>query len=384
MTTSQSRATSPQPDVAAGRRRAGLAWDPACLAHQNVSGLTLPIADSWLAVRPSENPERLLRCVHVLRASGRLDLLTPVALRVARDEDLLLVHTRAHIDAIRSTRTFPEPRRIAEFASAGAASWHAALTAAGATLASADAVIEGELACAYALVRPPGHHATAAAAMGFCLFNNVAIAARHLQAHHGVGRVAILDWDVHHGNGTEDIFIDDPSVLVISIHQEELFPPARGDVGSRGRGAGVGATVNIPLPAGSGDAAYEAAFEHVIEPALRIFAPEFVLVSAGQDAAATDPLGRMSASAELFRTMTARVLGLAAEVCDGRVVLVQEGGYSVDHAPWCLLAIVEALLGVEPSLPEDPIPADRPLQLGWREREAVERASGTLAFVPHP
>jgi acetoin utilization deacetylase AcuC-like enzyme len=230
--------------------------------------------------------------------------------------------------------------------------------------------VAGEVENAFVLARPPGHHAEAARPMGFCLFNATAVAARWAQLARGAARVAILDWDVHHGNGTEEIFRDDASVLTISLHQDALYPVDTGRVDAPGE-----AVVNVPLPAGTGDAGYALAFERVIEPMIRAFAPDLLLVGAGQDAAASDPLGRMAVTVPGFREWTERALELAGECCGGRLVAFLEGGYSLRHLPAANLAILEALAGRPPSFPGDPVGCDVPEGLREVERAAVEAAA---------
>jgi acetoin utilization deacetylase AcuC-like enzyme len=181
--------------------------------------------------------------------------------------------------------------------------------------------------------------------MGFCFLNNVAIAARYARDRHGLARVAILDWDVHHGNGTQAIFDDDPTVLFVSLHQEDWYPTGSGAVDQVGAGAGEGFTINLPLPAGTGDAGYLAALDRVVLPALRRFAPELILVSAGQDPSALDPLARMAVSAAGFRELATRLAALADELCGGRLVACHEGGYSQGYAPVCTWAVIEGLSG---------------------------------------
>jgi acetoin utilization deacetylase AcuC-like enzyme len=181
--------------------------------------------------------------------------------------------------------------------------------------------------------------------MGFCTFGNVAVAALVARRDHGAQRIAILDWDVHHGNGTQDAFYEDPDVLFISIHQQDLFPPVGwGSLDQQGEGAGAGATINIPLPPGSGNPTYLAALEEIVIPAIRHFGPDLILISAGQDAAVMDPLGRMSLTTACYRAMTGRMRDLADDVCGSRLLIALEGGYSDIYAPYCTAAIAEGLV----------------------------------------
>lgn len=357
----------------------GLCWDERCLAHENGSMILDERARGWLEVPHADRPERMTRTRQVLERSGALDRLVPVEAREAAIAELELVHPRSMIDAVRDACEGTELVWIGPEARAGPGSWEPALLVVGAMLESVDAVIDGRLRNAYVCLRPPGHHSSVDAPMGFCLFNAIAIGARHAQRRRGLGRVAILDWDVHHGNGTHDIFYEDPSVLFASVHQDDLYPVGYGRLDQAGAGEGEGTVINVPLPAGSGDHGYLDAFERVIAPALRAFAPDLILVSAGQDAAASDPLGRMSVTTEGFRALAEGVRRVAEEVCDGRLVAYQEGGYSLDHLPFCTLAIVEALAGLERSFPADPIELDVPTSLRDFERAAVDAAAAAQA-----
>jgi acetoin utilization deacetylase AcuC-like enzyme len=336
-----------------------LVYEERCLAHDNGSMALDPVAASWLEVPHAESARRLARAFQVLERSGVAARLERLPARPASEEELLLVHTEAHVRGLREACERHEPLQVGPGARVGADSWEPALLSAGGALVAVEWVLGGSGSAAYVLTRPPGHHASAGQAMGFCLFNNVALAARRAQQL-GAERVAIVDWDVHHGNGTEDVFAADPSVLFVSLHQDDLYPKGRGRAEDRGRGDGLGTTLNLPLPAGSGDTVYRRAVEAEVLPALREFGPDLLLISAGQDPAAADPLGRMSVTAEGFRTMARLLRESAAELCGGRVVALQEGGYSEDHMPFCTLAIVEELAGLEPSLAEDPIELDVP------------------------
>ncbi|MGH2764142.1 MAG: class II histone deacetylase [Thermoleophilaceae bacterium] len=357
----------------------GFCWDARCLAHENGSMLLDERAREWLDVPHVESPERMIRTRQVLERSGVLALLQVVEAREATREELELVHTAGLIGRVREARDAPGVVWIGPEARAGPATWEPALVSVGGLLECVDAVVDGRVRNAYVCLRPPGHHSSADTAMGFCLFNSVAIAARHAQRRHGLGRVAILDWDVHHGNGTQDIFYADPSVLFVSLHQDGLYPADLGRLEEVGAGDGEGRVVNVPLPAGTGDDGYVHAFERIVAPALRAFEPDLILVSAGQDPAAADPLGRMSATTEVFRRLAEGVVGIADEACGGRLVVYQEGGYSVDHLPFCALAVVEALAGLEPVFAGDPLELDVPTELRAVEREAVAAAAAAYA-----
>jgi acetoin utilization deacetylase AcuC-like enzyme len=224
--------------------------------------------------------------------------------------------------------------------------------------------------------------------MGFCVFSNIGIAIRHAQHVRGVGRVAVVDWDVHHGNGTETIFLSDPNVLSISLHQDEHYPPGRGRVGVVGEGAGRGTNLNIPLPPGSGMAAYGLAFQQVVVPALRAFRPELIIVASGFDASAYDPLGRMDLNANDFRSLTASLMEVAADVCERRLMMSHEGGYSSFYVPYCGLAVVEQLSGHRSDTDFSGVAPDShrngPRALEAHERAAVERAAANVELVPGP
>jgi acetoin utilization deacetylase AcuC-like enzyme len=251
----------------------------------------------------------------VLLDAFAVDEVTPAPL-----EALLRCHTPEHVDNVRSVAA---PTWLDGDTFASETTFEAALLAAGAAIAAVERN-------GFALARPPGHHALTDRAMGFCFFNNVAVAARHAQQERGLERVAILDWDVHHGNGTEAIFWDDPSVLYVSLHQWPLYP------GTGGPGSGNETTVNVCLPAGSGDAEYERAFSEAVEPAIRRFEPDLLLVSAGFDAHQDDPLASMRVSDGGFRWLAARAAALAP-----RVAAVLEGGYKLETLPGAVRAALE-------------------------------------------
>jgi acetoin utilization deacetylase AcuC-like enzyme len=248
--------------------------------------------------------------------------------RLADPAELLYAHTSDLIEKVRATEGRTRSR-IDPDTTTSARSFEVALLATGGLLELVESVASGVVQNGLAFVRPPGHHATAERAMGFCLFNNVAVAAHALRRRHGYQRIAIVDFDLHHGNGTEAIFYDDPGVLYLSLHQYPYYP-GTGAASDVGTGAGEGFTVNIPFSAGVGDPGYVLAFDHIVLPVLRQYAPQFVLVSAGFDCHARDPLGGMRVSESGFAEMTHRLLAVAHEVAGGRIAGVLEGGYDLD------------------------------------------------------
>jgi len=302
-----------------------LVADPICREH--LAGVPHP-----------ERPERFDAVLEGLRCAGLLDRLIRLEPRAATEEELLLCHT-------------PQYLRIAKhdvqtgYASLSTGdtdithnSWDVAVCAAGGVLNAVDAVVSGQARNAFCLVRPPGHHATAGRGMGFCLLNNIAIAARYAQRWHGLSRILIVDWDVHHGNGTQEIFYCDPSVLFFSTHQWPLYP-GTGRADETGDGDGKGATMNFPFPAGSGRAEILGAVEEALMPAAARFRPDLVMISAGFDSRVGDLLGRFTLTDEDFADLTRAVMSLAG----GRVVSVLEGGYNLSGLASAAAAHVTAL-----------------------------------------
>jgi len=243
-------------------------------------------------------------------------------------EHVVRVHPETYVAAIEDACR-RAPVRLDPDTAVSTGSWEAALLSAGAVVDASDAVAAGRLRSAFVCTRPPGHHAETGRAMGFCLFNNVAVAARFLQAERGLGRIFVVDWDVHHGNGTQQVFEADDSVFYFSTHQYPFYP-GTGARNERGRGRGEGFTLNVPLPAGTGDAEYLRVFREVLRPAIESFAPDLILISAGFDAHRDDPLASMEVTEKGFSGMTRIVRDAAEEHCGGRVVSVLEGGYDLN------------------------------------------------------
>jgi acetoin utilization deacetylase AcuC-like enzyme len=287
-----------------------------------------------------ERPERLDALRRGLREAALEDRMTRLAVRPATDDELARVHTARHIDAVAATEG--RHRQFDPDTAASPRSHAAARRAAGAVVDAVDRVLDGSLDRAFCAVRPPGHHATADRAMGFCLFNNVAVGAAHALAR-GLGRVAILDFDVHHGNGTQDIFRGEPRVLYVSSHQFPFYP-GTGAIDEIGSGEGRGFTVNLPMPAGLGDGDYLRAYREIVAPIVLAFDPEIVLVSAGFDAFGGDPLAGMELTVPGFGALADVCVGLSGGASRGRVVAVFEGGYSTEGIAGAAAALASRLL----------------------------------------
>ncbi len=275
-----------------------------------------------------ESPERLRAILGRLRATGILDRLTAIQAAPAQDEWILQVHAASYLKDLqaRSPASGRIPLDPDTWISPG--SIPAAYLAVGGALATADAIMAGQVHNGFCAVRPPGHHAERTRAMGFCLFNNVAIAARYVQRRYGLSRVLIVDWDVHHGNGTQHSFDEDPSVLFFSTHQYPHYP-GTGGPHERGSGKGEGLTINVPMSPGQGDEEYGKVFERVLVPAADSFKPDFILISAGFDAHRDDPLASMGLTEEGYGALTGVVAGLAKRHCQGRILSCLEGGYNL-------------------------------------------------------
>ncbi len=288
-----------------------------------------------------ERPERLTAIVDRLKRDGLLEQLTRLKAVPASTNWVAAVHTPEYIQRVQRDCREKVGYVDTPDAPASTETYEVALAAVGGVQAAVDAVMAGKVDNAFCAIRPPGHHALKNRAMGFCFFNNVAIAARYIQNQYKLPSVLIVDWDVHHGNGTQAIFYDDPSVFYFSVH-ESPFYPGTGAAADIGTGKGVGFTCNVPLPAGSGDADYRRAFEEKLKPAAANFKPDFVLISAGFDAAQGDLLGQMKVTPEGYAELTRIVKGIAAQYSGGRLVSVLEGGYNLD----ALAASAEAHLRV--------------------------------------
>jgi acetoin utilization deacetylase AcuC-like enzyme len=310
-----------------GSRKVGIHHDPGFKRHDTGSGhpesaRRYEVLEASLATLPDS----------FIRLPGRRALVSEILLAHDPDyHDAVVQDVSSHADSLRTGDT-----------AICSESYAVAMEATGAVFNAVDSVMEGKISSAFCAIRPPGHHATAARGMGFCVFNHVAVAARYLHARHGIGKVAIIDWDVHHGNGTEAIFIADPTVLYVSLHQENIYP-FTGHASDRGDGAGRGSNLNIPLPGNSDGSIALRKWKELVDPAVNDFQPDFLLISAGFDARVNDPIGGLRWEDGTFAAMTRLCLDLADRWCKGRIVSSLEGGYHPPGLASAAMAHVRAL-----------------------------------------
>ena len=324
-------------------------WDETCFWHGGGNfASVLPVGGF---VQPAngglpENPETKRRLLNLMRVSGLYDELKTGSARPATEEELRRVHPADYLKAFK-TASDAGGGDLGLRTPFGPGGYEVAAQSAGLVRQALADVLSGSASNAYALSRPPGHHCLPSDPMGFCLLGNIAIAVESAIAANQLAKVAVVDWDVHHGNGTEAIYIERPDVLTISIHQEHNFPFDTGEASVRGQGAGEGFNMNIELPPGGGHDLYLYAFDKLVEPALRKFQPDVIIVACGFDAGGMDVLSRMLASADTFRQMTWRIKSIANDICGGRLVMAHEGGYSEVHVPFCGHAVIAEMAGSE-------------------------------------
>ena len=317
-----------------------------------------------------ERPERLPVTLNALSESGVLDSAEARQPRDATVEEIELVHTEKYIELVRRVADSGGGNLDMDTALSGA-SYRAALRAAGALLDSVDGCLGGDFKRSFCLVRPPGHHALPGRGMGFCLFNNIAIGARYAMSKKKLKRVMIVDWDAHHGNGTQEIFYDDPAVLYVSLHQYPHYP-GTGWLDETGRGKGKGYTINFPFPAGTGEEHYTQAFERVVIPAGRRFAPELLMLSAGYDSHDGDLLCSMRLTDSSYRKLTDYLVGLADACCEGMLIATLEGGYNLEAEARSVVQTVAGMAGADVPFKDDP---PRPSAYPDRAGEVIEETA---------
>lgn len=358
-------------------------YDERCLWHN--PGQFALVAPVGGFVQPGaehpDNPETKRRLHNLLQVSGLHQQLDKPELELLDDDDLLRVHSEDYLSrlAALSAASGGDAGECAPFSVGG---YEQAKVAAALVKTAIFSVMRGDSRNAYALSRPAGHHAERDRGRGFCLLANIPIAIEAARAEFGIERVAIVDWDVHHGNGQEGIYYQDPNTLTISLHQELIYPEGRGLAGHRGQGEGTGAAINIPLLAGSGGGAYQDAFERIVLPELERFAPQLVVVASGFDASIYDPLGRCMLSSEDYRSMASQLLAFCEEHCDGRLVCAHEGGYSAAYVPFCGLAVIETLSGIRTQVIDELLALDIELQPAYELRE-WQRQQNDLSLAIH-
>ena len=330
-------------------------WNERCFWHAGgnyasvapVGGLIEPLTAGGLP----ENPETKRRLKNLMDVTGLIRDLECQSAAPATEDDLRRIHPASYLDSFRRVCA-AGGGELTEGTPFGPDGFDIAAQSAGLVKHALRGVLTGTARNAYALSRPPGHHCLPDKSMGFCLLANIAIAIEAAIADGVAERFAVVDWDVHHGNGTEGIFLDRGDVLTISLHQENNYPRDTGDVATRGNGNGEGHNLNVPLLPGGGHDSYLYAFERIVQPALIEYRPDVIIVACGYDASGLDPLSRMLASAATFREMTRRTMALADDLCGGRLVMAHEGGYSEIYVPFCGHAVIQALSGSAVDAPD--------------------------------
>jgi acetoin utilization deacetylase AcuC-like enzyme len=358
-------------------------WDDRFATHDmGRGGLYLPVGGLIEDDLHIDNTDRILRTRHLLTTAGLEELVRFVEPRTAKVDELLAVHSPEHVSHMREVSAAGGGDAGGGYTPMGSRSYELALLSAGSALTALELVLDGQASSAHAMLRRSGHHAWRDSGYGFCVFNNCAVAAAVARERFGLERIAIVDVDAHHGNGTEAIFFGDPTVLTVSIHQDRSFPVDTGGVEEVGEGDAVGTNLNVNLPAGSGDPAYHDVLDRIVVPVLLEYRPQLLIIACGVDANLFDPLSRLGVTARGFAGIAARLLAAADEACNGRLVSVQEGGYSHVYAPFCWLAFVETIARLEAH--DDPFEDFVAGQACCREfpdwqRDANERTRRALA-----
>ena len=321
----------------------------------------------------ADTPDSKRRFLNLVQASGLAEKLSMSSAAPASLDDLRRIHPMEYINEFKRVSD-AGGGELGVFAPFNQGGFEIAQLSTGLAIKLLDDVMSGAVDNGYALCRPAGHHCLANEPMGFCLFANIPIAIEAAKKKHGVERIAIVDWDVHHGNGTQSIYYDRPDVLTISMHQDRCFPPGYSGSEERGEGKGEGYNINIPMPVGGGDEIYKYAWQKIVRPALHNFNPDLIVVASGLDANAVDPLARMLVTSEGYRMLTREVMQDAAQLCDNRLALVHEGGYSEVYVPFCGQAVMETLSGQK----TDVVDPELDFFLGWQPGERVHNFHKTL------
>lgn len=331
------------------RMQTGFFTDEWCFWHSTGLHANVLAVGGWVQVPSStahaESPESKRRLKNLIEVSGLAKSLDYFSAEALDSNTLKMIHSKEYLQRFQELSE-SSGGEISPSATLGPGSFEIAKLSAGLAADALDKVYTGELTNAYSLSRPPGHHCLPDQAMGFCFLANIPLAIERTKRRHALGKVAVIDWDVHHGNGTQHIYYHRNDVLTISLHQDKCFPPGYSGAEDIGTGDGEGYNINIPLQPGCGHEAYLHAFESIVIPALHKFKPEIIIVACGYDANAFDPLARLLLHSETFRQMTALTKRAAEQLCQGKLVIVHEGGYAESYVPFCGLAVLEELTGL--------------------------------------